>query len=385
MSPARVLHVSARLAQWVAGAVVAGLAAGCPGPDPCASPSPGSICPVAGTGDWGFNRDGLPAVETDLYLLSAVRRGPDGLVYLMDFNNQRLRVVDEGGSVQTIAGNGWHAVADTSVPAVDSPLENPIDFDFLPDGRLVFVSYHDPRVILLERDGSLVTIAGTGEVGLRGDEGDFGPPLDALFIQLDGIAIAPDGAIYVSDSIANRVRLIRDDVITTVAGTGREAYSGDGGPGTDATLHWPTALELDPEGNVLIADQRNHVVRRLSPEGTIDTIAGTGTAGFAGDGGAATGAQLDQPYGLALAPDGSLYISDRGNFRVRRVAPDGIIDTIAGTGAEGYAGDGGPAVAAQFGYLARLDFDEQDGALLVADQSNSCARRITPTQQRDGD
>jgi sugar lactone lactonase YvrE len=347
--------------------------AGCPEPvDPCAAPPRGYVCPVAGTGELGFNRDGLPGPETDLYLVSAARRH-DGLVYLMDYNNMRLRVIEEDGLVRTVIGSGFHAVADTSVPALESPLENPIDFAFLPDGRIVFVSYHDPRVFVLGADGYLETIAGTGEIGLRGNEGDFESPLRALFIQLDGIAVSDDGTIYVSDSLANRVRRIRDDVIMTVAGNGDAAYSGDGGPGTEAAIQWPTAIELDREGNLLIADTYNHVIRKLAPDGTITTIAGNGTPGAAGDGGPATMAQLNQPNGLAIADDGTIYIADRANFRIRRVAPDGTIDTLAGTGIEGLAD--GPLDHAQFGYTARISLDGD--ALLVADQSNNCARRVT--------
>ncbi len=332
------------------------------------------VCPVAGTGALGFNRDGLSPERTDFYLLSSVQRGPDGRVYLMDFNNQRVRVIDEHGLVQTIVGDGFHAVADVGNPAVDSPLENPVDFDFLADGRLVFVSYHDPRMLVLERDGTLGRLAGHGEVGVRGNEGDFEPALSALFIQLDGIAVAPDGAIFVSDSLANRVRVVRDGMMAPVAGNGEERHAGDGGPGVDASLRWPTALAFDRSGALLIADTRNHVVRRVAADGIITTIAGDGTQGFAGDGGPATAARLDQPNGLAVDTDGTLYIADRGNFRVRRVDPSGVIDTLAGAGAEGYDGDGGPARAAHFGYLARLSIDGD--TLLVADQSNGCARRI---------
>ena len=336
---------------------------------------PGLVCPVAGTGDLGFNRDGKPPEESEFFLLSAARRGPDGRIYLMDFNNMRLRVIGDDGLVTTIAGNGFHAGADLTVPAVDSPLENPSDFGFLPDGRIVFVSYHDPRVLRLEPDGSLSVVAGTGEIALRGDEGDGEDPLVAQFNQLDGIAIGPDGAIYVSDNKAHRVRRIGDGTVQTVAGTGRDDYSGDGGPGARATLNWPTALELDREGNLFIADTLNHVVRRVALDGTITTVAGDGTPGFSGDGGPATSAQLDQPNGLAILDDGTLYIADRENFRVRRVAPDGTIDTIAGTGIQGRSGDGGPALEAMFGHLARLSLDGD--ALLVADQSNACARRVT--------
>lgn len=343
---------------------------------PCAS-VPGHVCALAGTGELGFNRDGLPPPQTDLFLLSSVRRGPDDRLYLMDFNNQRLRRIDDEGLVQTVIGNGFHAIADTTAPALATPLENPIDFRFDAAGRIVLVSYHDPRVLVLGDDGTLHAIAGAadGVVGVEGNEGDGGPATEALLVQPDGIAIAPDDTIYVSDSLANRVRRIRGGIIDTVAGTGEAGHAGDGGPGTMAALHWPSALELDPAGNLYIAETRSHVVRRLAPDGTIDTIAGDGTAGFAGDGGPATEARLDQPYGLALDVDGTLYVADRGNFRVRRIAPDGTIDTLAGTGEEGYAGDGGPADRASFGYLARLALD--DDGLLVADQSNSVARRVT--------
>jgi sugar lactone lactonase YvrE len=347
------------------------LLAGCT--DPCADPAPGLVCAIAGTGELGFNRDGLRPEQSDFYLLSAVRRGPDGRIYLMDFNNMRLRMIGDDGLVTTIAGNGFHAIADTTLPAVDSPFENPIDFAFQPDGRIVFVSYHDPRVLRLEPDGSLTVLAGTGEVGLRGNEGDGEDPLLAQFIQLDGIAIDDEGVIYVSDSLAQRVRRI-DELVTTVAGTGRDDYTGDGGPGDRAALNWPTAIELDRDGDLLIADTRNHAVRRVAGDGTITTVAGDGTAGFSGDGGPASAARLDQPNGLALADDGTIYIADRGNFRIRRVSPEGAIDTVAGTGVEGRSGDGGPALDATFGFLARLSLDGD--ALLVADQSNACARKL---------
>jgi DNA-binding beta-propeller fold protein YncE len=228
---------------------------------------------------------------------------------------------------------------------------------------------------MIDDDGSLVVLAGDGEVGLRGNEGDFEDPLRARFIQLDGIVIDANGTIYVSDSLANRVRMIRDGIIQTVAGTERNGYSGDGGPGTAAQLDWPSALALTADGTLLIADTRNDVVRALAPDGTIDTLAGTGEPGSLGDGGPAIDAQLDGPYGLAVASDGALYIADREGFRIRRIGEDGVITTVAGTGQRGFTGDGGPATLATFGYLGRIALDPDD-ALLVADQSNSCVRRI---------
>lgn len=335
----------------------------------------GDMCLLVGTGEHGFNRDGLDPLETDLFLPSAARRGPEGRLYVMDFNNQRLRWIDDEGRVDTVIGSGFHAIASTDVPVLDTPLENPIDFDFFADGQLVFISYHDPRVLMIGDDGTLHALAGAGDgvVGVIGDEGDGGPASEALFIQLDGIAIAADDSIYVSDSLANRVRVIRDGIITTVVGTGEAAFGGDGGLGTDATLHWPSALELDDEGNLFIADTLNHAIRRLGVDGTITTVAGTGVEGAGGNEGPATLAQLSQPFGIALDLDGSLYIGDRGNFEIRKVGTDGIIATIAGTGVEGGI-EGGPAISTSFGYVARIALDGDD--LLVADQSNSVIWRI---------
>jgi len=343
--------------------------------EPCSSRA-GFVCAIAGTGEPAFNRDGLPASETHLFLPSAARRGPDERVYIMDFNNQRLRVIDDDDVVQTVIGSGEHAIAADGALAIASPLENPIDFAFLSDDRLVFVSYHDPRVLVLEHDGTLTAIAGAddGVVGVTGDEGDGGPAVDALFIQLDGIAVAPDDTIYVSDSLANRVRRIRGGIIETVAGTGAPESTGDGGPGIEAALYWPSALALDAEGNLFIAETRAHVVRKLDPAGTITSVAGTRVGGRAGDGGPALQAQLHQPYGLAVADDGTLYIADRGNSQIRRVTTDGVLDTIAGTGEDDLAGDGGPATSARFGAVARLALDG-DG-LLVADQGNAVIRRV---------
>jgi sugar lactone lactonase YvrE len=333
----------------------------CVDDEPCGT-RVGDMCLVAGTGEYGFNSDGLRPQDTSLYLVSAARRGPDGFVYIMDFNNQRLRRIGDDDRIETVVGSGFHAIADTEVPLRATPLENPIDFGFLADGRLVFVSYHDPRVLVIADDGSLDSIAGAsdGITGTIGNEGDGGPASEALFIQLDGIAIGPNDEIYVSDSLANRVRKIEDGMIDTVAGTGEPAYFGDGGPGTEAALYWPTALELDAHGNLYIADTFNHVIRRLAPDGTISTYVDAS-------------AELDQPFGLALDEDGTLYIGDRGNFRVVAVAPDGTLDTLAGTGVEGI-GPEGPASEAKLGYVARVAIDGDE--LLVADQSNAMVWRV---------
>lgn len=341
----------------------------------CAHQAPGTVCAVAGDGETAFNRDGLAAGQTAFYLPSEVRRGPDGLLYVMDFNNMRLRRLEANGTVSTIAGDGFHAGATEGVSATVSSLENPIDFDFLPDGRVIFISYHDPRVLIIDRDGTLRRVAGNPQPGQSGFEGDGGPATDAQFLELAGIAVAPDGTIYVSDDLAHRVRVIRDGTVDTLAGNGIAGHLGDGGPATAAALAAPTALALDDAGDLFVADGLANVVRKIAPDGTISTVAGTGVRGFSGDGGPAVNAQLAGPDGIAVASDGTLYIGDRLNSRVRKIAPDGAISTIGGTGTRGMTGNGGPARDAEFGYMSRVQLDT-DGGLLVSDQSNSCIRKI---------
>jgi DNA-binding beta-propeller fold protein YncE len=350
------------------------LLVGCLDEPPCTEGAGGTVCTIAGTGDSVFDGDGRDAMATSFYRPSQARRGPDGLLYVMDFSNMRLRRIQPDGTVLTIAGNGEHLGASEGLPATQSSLENPIDFDFLSDGRVVFVSLHDPRVLVIERDGTLQCAAGSPFQGVRGNEGDGDVPERARFMELEGIAIGADDTIYVADGLANRVRVI-DGVTDTLAGTGLRAYLGDGGPANEAALQSPRGLALDAAGNLYIADALNCVVRRVATDGVITTVAGTGTCGFGGDGGPAIAAQLAYPDGIAVRDDGTLFISDRKNHRIRAVAPDGTITTIAGTGTAGFSGDGGPALAAELGGVSRITLDD-DGGLLVVDQSNNRVRKI---------
>lgn len=355
-------------------ALLSVLAAGaCPlWADPCELEEPGFVCPVAGTGEVGFNDDGLPPDETDFFLISRARRGPDGLLYFMDFNNWRVRRLEPEGVIETVAGNGFHASAVEGLAPLESPLDNPTDFVFLPDGRLTMVSFEDPRVIAIE-DNELRVLAGRDFPGTVGNEGDGGVASLAEFMELMGIAVDDDGVVYLADARANRVRKIEDGRIDTVAGNGIADFTGDGGAANEATLSYPSALAVGPDRALYIADTRNHVVRRVGPDGTITTIAGTGEPGLSGDDGPATEAQLNEPNGIEVRDDGTVYISDRANFRVRQVSPDGTLTTLAGT-EEGNSGDGERATEARFGYLARITLDGD--SLLIADQSNSVVRRV---------
>lgn len=211
--------------------------------------------------------------------------------------------------------------------------------------------------------------------------GDGGPAAAAILRAPEGVAVDGDGNVYVSERAGHRVRRIdaRTGVITTFAGTGRPGYTGDGGPADQAMLGVPTDLAVDTNGNLYIAEPGIHRVRVVDlATGIITTFAGTGEAGFGGDGGPATRASLQTPFGVSVAPDGSIYIADTDNHRIRRVNPTtGIIETVAGNGTAGFGGDGGPATAAGLWRPHRVVVDA-DATLYIGDSFNHRIRRVDP-------
>ena len=202
--------------------------------------------------------------------------------------------------------------------------------------------------------------------------------LAAIFSQIEGIAIDSSGAVYVADADGNRVRKINlDGSIQTVAGTGVAGFAGDGGESNTAMLSHPYGVAVDTQGNLYIADLGNARIRKISSGGTITTVAGGGSIapGGNGDGGPAASAELIEPRNVAVEPDGTLYISDFGAHRVYRVSPGGILTTLAGTGSAGFSGDGGPSQLAQLNSPAGLALDS-NGALYIADSANNRIRRV---------
>ncbi len=223
---------------------------------------------------------------------------------------------------------------------------------------------------------TITTITGNGSAGFGGDGGAATAALlnDPTGILADGI-----GNIYITDEINNRIRKISSaGIIITFAGTGSAGHSGDGAAATAAQINRPYGITEDASGNIYIAGYFEQCVRKVSPSGIITTIAGTGTAGYSGDGGPATAAKLNCPLGVILDGTGNIYITDYGNFRVRKINTSGVITTYAGTGTSGFSGDGGPATAAKFGYPQALALDAT-GNLYVVDESNARIRVISPT------
>jgi sugar lactone lactonase YvrE len=223
---------------------------------------------------------------------------------------------------------------------------------------------------------NISTIAGTGTYGYSGDGG---PATAAKLGSPYCIRLDASGNIYIADFANNRVRKINSaGIISTIAGTGTAGYSGDGGPATAAELHHPTGLAIDASGNIYVSDAGNNRVRKISSAGTISTIAGNGTVGYTGDGAAATAAQLNYPTGLALDAAGTLFIADNGNNCVRKVTTAGIIQAAAGIGGVGMggaSGDGGPATNASLWHPNDMAFDAS-GNLYILDGFNRRVRMV---------
>lgn len=225
--------------------------------------------------------------------------------------------------------------------------------------------------VLVADPGSRSVLSVSTEGDVKTVAGDVG----------DVVAVAPteEGPLYVADRDGARVLRIERGKVTVVAGTGDEGDGGDGGPATQAQLHRPSGVAVGEDDTVYVADSANNKVRRINPDGTIETLAGTGQPGFAGDGGQAADAQLDSPAGLVISEDGALFVADAGNNRVRRVSRGGTITTVAGIGSPGFSGDGGQAADAQLSQPTAVAL-ASDRTILVADTANGRIRRVL----RDG-
>jgi RHS repeat-associated protein len=329
---------------------------------------PPVIGTVAGGGSpfapWG---DGGPADQAFGDWVG-VATGPDGSIYIADLQLSRIRKVDPAGIITTFAGSVGFGFAGDGGPATSAQLSFPRDVAVGPEGSVYVADDGNRRLRRIGGDGVITTVAGTGAPGFGGDGG---PATDASFNSVFGVAVDRDGTVYVADLGSHCIRRIgTDGTITTVAGLpGVCGFGGDGGPAGAATLCLPRDVAVGPDGSLYIADTANHRIRRVGTDGIIRTVAGTGAGSYGGDGGQATNAQLHSPHSITVAPDGTLYIAHTQHSVVRRVTPDGVITTMAGVGLPGgFAGDGGPAAQ------ARLDFPTglalaPDGSLYIADRT----------------
>ncbi|MEW2373935.1 RICIN domain-containing protein [Streptomyces sp. NPDC006656] len=331
------------------------------------------ITTIAGTGVAGFAGDNDRAVSAQLNRPYEIAVDSNGTLYISERENHRVRKITTDGKISTVVGTGVAGYRGDNGPAVSAQLTRPRGIAVDNTGTLYIADSENHRVRKVTADGTISTVAGTGAAGFGGDGGA------ATTARLNGpyaVAVDSTGVLYVADFNNHRVRKITTDgKISTFAGTGTAGSGGDGGPASSAQLHKPIGLFLDSAGGLHIADTYNHRVRKVAADGKISTVAGTGTAGFGGDGGLATSAQLNKPMGLALDSSGTLYIADTGNHRLRKVTPDGKISTVAGTGTAGFGGDGGPAASAQLNNPIGLAVDCVD-TLYIADLFNNRVRKI---------
>ena len=377
----------------------------------------GIIRTIAGTGSSRYNGDGGLAIFANLGP-SGVTVDSVGNVYIVDYRNNRIRRVTTDGRISTFAGDGTHGlVRSASFPPLSYPIavssESRITMDdagnvyWGEDGGVVekasqtvrsFVFGNSfafggssPRglavdgsgnvfiahgsILKVSPEGVITTVAGGGDP--VDGYGDNGSATAARLSTPSGVLVDPSGVLYIADTFNMRIRRVDPDgVITTIIGNDG-GFSGDGGPATSAQIRPSQGIGVDLAGNVFIADTRDHRIRKIAPDGTISTFAGNGVAGFGGDGGPATSAQLNSPRDVTADAAGNVYIADRGNNRIRKVFPDGTITTIAGDGTAGFGGDGGPAVFARLSSPSDVVIDTSSN-IFIADTNNGRVRKVAP-------
>jgi uncharacterized protein (TIGR03437 family) len=335
-----------------------------------------TISTLAGNGLAGFSGDGGAAISAELDTPRGIVSDPAGNVYFCDFSNNRVRKISTTGAITTVAGTGVAGYNGDSIQGTSARLSSPYRVAMDTAGNLYIADPGNNRIRKLAPNGIITTVAGNGNSNFTGDGG---PAISASLSYAEDAVIDVYGNMFIADSGNNIIRKVDlNGVITTVAGTGRAAYSGDGGPATQATLNLPVSIAVDPAGDIYISDQGNNVVRKVDTNGMMSTVAGNGNVGFAGDGGSAKNAEFYNPAGLALDAADNLYITDVGNNRIRLMLTSGNITTIAGDGAAGSAGDGGPALSAQLNAPRSVGVGTF-GSVYIADFSNNKLRLLTPT------
>jgi hypothetical protein len=341
----------------------------------------GKINLVAGNGKADFTPDGAKATEASLNTPLSAKADGAGGVLICEGPNNRIRRVTPDGTLTTVAGGPGANGIPASQVSIILPRGGVRDAA----GNIYIADVGHVRILKVDSAGMVSVVAGNGTHGYLGDgkkatETGLGSPTGAQF-HVDGLALDGKNHLYIPDVYAGRVLQVDlgTGIITTAAGNGTAGFSGDGGKATEAQLSdgfWN--IVGAPDGSLFIADGNNHRVRKVDPNGIITTYAGNGAENYSGDGGPAIEAGIPGPDGLTLGPDGSLYITDTTDFRVRKVTPDGKISTVAGTGEKGYSGDGGKATEAQVSDTIENVAVDAKNNIYLADGANNVIRIVTP-------
>ena len=348
-------------------------------PEPIIETFAGSTC-FHQTWPGGCNGvDGQLAMTTWLARPTDVAVDSNGLVYIADFGNSRVRVVYRNGTMTTVAGGGKKELTDKALATtvdLGEPSALAVDSD---NTVLILTKASDGVSVWRLRTPFIYFVLNVPPSNPQQGLAPYGPSMPP-----GGLAVAKDGSIFISDPAGNRVLKWAQGVLSTYAGTGDIGPPlGDQAAATSAHLAWPIGLALDKRGNLYIADALDYRIRKVDAVSqTITTVAGTGPVeGDAGDGGLAVQAHLSFPFGVAIAPDGTLVLADTGNHRVRVVTADGVINALAGTGRWGFAGDDAPAIDAELSGPEAVAFDAL-GDLFIADTENQRVREIARLSAR---
>src|ERR1017187_1681268 len=336
--------------------------------------SGGTIMTVAGNGTLGFSGDDGTATNASIDRPEGVALDSAGNLYIADNFHSRIRKVS-GGTITTVAGNG--GFSGEGVLATSATLIYPEGVAADSAGNLYVADTGNNRIRKVSA-GRITTVAGNGTSGYAGDGG---PATNASLNLPSSVAVDSAGNVYVVDENNLRIRRVSGGTISTVAGNGTSGFAGDGSTAIASSLNDPMGVAVDSADNLYIADSLNSRVRKVSG-GTITTVAGNGAFGFAGDGGAAISASLNLPKGVTVDSTGNLYIADSVNNRIRKVS-GGTISTVAGNGTSGFAGDGGLATNASLQNPKGVAVDSA-GNLYIADTGNDCIREVlagTPAYQ----